>query len=908
MKRQSLNYLLTLLVSLISINIYAHDIEVVNSDGKTIYYNFINDNTELQVTYRGGSSRQYGEYSGDIVIPVMVTYNGNNYSVTSIRRYAFQDCTSLTSVSIPNSVTCIEHYAFDGCSSLTSVTIPNSVTILGDNILRGTAWLNNQPDGIVYLADFVYGYKGDMPANTTIDIKNGTRGFADEAFRNSSGLTSITIPNSVTSIAEAVFEGCTGLKSINIPNTVTYIGGYAFSGCSSLTSVTIPNSVTSFGESPFANCSGLTSVTFHCPEIVPLFNESSFLKEVILGDEVTSIGESAFYHCTGLSSITIPNSVTTIGTYAFYGCSSLTTVYIPNSVITISENAFGDCTGIKSITIPNNVTTISNSAFDTGRSIESVTIGTGVLSIGSNAFGRNAPIKTIWLTNTPPQGYQNARGVMNYVANDQYTLLNNKTVYPLLSSLFEVDGVKYVPTSFSELTCDAIDCLYSEAEEIIHIGKTVTYQGKTMTVTQMKPYIFYGNTSIKGVYSDLDISYNAFNGCSNITEAELNMNITNIESNAFRGCSALQSIVIPAATEIIGTEAFRDCSSLSSIKIPQTVTRLYDNIFKGCSSLKEVLIDDSETELVLGSNDSNPLFADCPLETVYIGRNISYNKTSNGGYSPFYRNTTLQSVTITDEETEISENEFYGCTNLKNVKIGDGVTTIGNWAFSGCASLDYFAFGSSLQSIGKEAFSDCSAMTKIYSKATTPPTCGDQALDDINRWNCKLYIPAGTSAVYQAAEQWKEFIMSEKDYTASDEVTITAKNTSRIYGSENPTLEFETSGADLEGTPSITCEATATSPAGSYPIVVSKGSVTNEEVVCVNGTLTITKAPLTITAKSYTVKRGEALPSFAADYAGFKNNETDAVLTTKPTFSCTATSTASIGEYDIEVSLYHQIW
>ena len=191
-------------------------------------------------------------------------------------------------------------------------------------------------------------------------------------------------------------------------------------------------------------------------------------------------------------------------------------------------------------------------------------------------------------------------------------------------------------------------------------------------------------------------------------------------------------------------------------------------VFSGCRSLKEVVIEDGNSELALGSNRSNQLFNNCPLQTVYIGRNINYNTSSSCGYSPFYRCTTLRSVTITDKETEISPNEFYGCTNLKNVNIGNGVTKIGDWAFSGCFSLDYFSFGSAMQSIGKEAFSDCTAMTRIISHAATPPVCGSQALDDINKWNCTLSVPTGYTAAYQAADQWKEFFFINDDVTITD--------------------------------------------------------------------------------------------------------------------------------------------
>ena len=138
--------------------------------------------------------------------------------------------------------------------------------------------------------------------------------------------------------------------------------------------------------------------------------------------------------------------------------------------------------------------------------------------------------------------------------------------------------------------------------------------------------------------------------------------------------------------------------------------------------------------------------------------------------------------------------------------------------------------------------------------------------------------------------------------TQADPVTITAKSYTIQYGDELPTFEFTSEGATLEGKPAITCEATTTSSVGTYPIVITKGSVTNYNTTFVSGTLTITKAPLTITAKSCTIKQGEALPTFEATYEGFKNNETSQVLTKQPAITTTATSSSEPGEYDITIS------
>ena len=181
-------------------------------------------------------------------------------SVTVIGYSAFRNCTGLTSIEIPNSVTSIGTCAFYNCSGLTSITIPNSVTSIGGSAFHYTGWYANQSDGILYLDNWLLGYKGNEPTGE-LTIFEGTKGIAASSFYFCTGLTSVIIPNSVMSIGDDAFYWCSGLTSVTIGNSVTSIGDWAFSRCPGLTSVTIPSSVTSIGDFAFYECNGLTTVT-----------------------------------------------------------------------------------------------------------------------------------------------------------------------------------------------------------------------------------------------------------------------------------------------------------------------------------------------------------------------------------------------------------------------------------------------------------------------------------------------------------------------------------------------------------------------------------------------------------------------------------------------------------------------
>ena len=377
---------------------------------------------------------RYEGKSQTVVIPNM--YNG--LPVVGIGDNAFIECTSLESVTIPDSVMSIGGSAFDGCSSLASITIPDGVTSIGEAAFDGCSGLKSVaiPDGVAGICDWTFGSCSNLES---ITIPDSVTSIGDWAFKGCSRLKSLTALNGVTSIGANAFYECSSLTSITIPSGVTSIGYGAFYRCSSLESVIIPDSVTSIGEYAFYECLNLD---VNLPKNIKI--ESSALKGTIwekkellkikysggltfeLNDEedgyivkeykgksqtvvipkmcddlpVVGIGDNAFSECSNLKSIVIPDNVMSICKLAFNGCSSLESVMLPDSITSIGDAAFSWCLSLKSVTMPGSVTSIGDGAFLICQDLKSVTIPDSVASIGEYAFYKCSSLENITYNGT----------------------------------------------------------------------------------------------------------------------------------------------------------------------------------------------------------------------------------------------------------------------------------------------------------------------------------------------------------------------------------------------------------------------------------------------------------------------------------------------------------------------------
>ncbi|MBP3551406.1 MAG: leucine-rich repeat protein [Alistipes sp.] len=460
-------------------------------------------------------------------------------SVTKIGSEAFENCTSLTSVTIGNSVTSIGGYAFYSCSSLNRVTIGNSVTKIGKSAFYDCNRLARVD--ISDLSAWCNISFGDSAANPLY--------YAEKLYLNGSELTDITIPSDITEIKDYAFKNYTSLTSVTIGNSVTSIGGSAFYSCTSLTSVTIGNSVTSIGGSAFSNCTSLTSIT--------------------IPDSVTSIGGGAFSGCTSLTSITIPDSVTSIGSSAFSGCTWLTSVTIGNSVTSIGQNAFKGCTG--ELTVNCNIPSASKDEYGAfyGSEFTKVTIGNSVTSIGDYAF-YDCLLSRVTIGNSVTK--------IGKSAFYDCGLLTRVDIYGLSA---------WCKISFGNYYSNP---LYY-AKKLYLNGRELTDITIPSDITEIKNCAFCKCTSLTRVTipdSVTSIGSYAFSGCTSLTRVTIPDSVTSIGSSAFSGCTLLKSITIPNSVTSIGGSAFSKCTSLTSITIPDSVTSIGDYAFYYCSSLRYV--------------------------------------------------------------------------------------------------------------------------------------------------------------------------------------------------------------------------------------------------------------------------------------------------------------------------------
>ena len=748
----------------------AYDFEV-----NGFFYNINEDSTTVTLTTESGS---FGSYNvvGDLILRRTITYNGTTYTLTAIDRYAFDKCEEMTAVTIPNSVTRIDDGAFYHCSKLEYIDMyENNIDFVGYDAFKGTKWLDNQPDGVVYVGSAAYLYKGTMPENTSIVIREGTTCISGYAFQNCRNLTEITLPNSVTTIGYRSFAQCRGLTSITLPENIQSLGWAGFESCTGLTSVTIPGSLPVVDPRAFAGCTALTSVII-CNGVTGIdfsaFEDCSALASVYIPESVTMISYEVFAGCTGLTDIQvasgnpkfdsrdncnaiivtetnlltvgcstsfIPNTVETIGYYAFQDCASLTSIFIPSSVTMLYGNSFAGCTSLTSIRVDN-----ANTVYDSrGNCNAVIETATNTLVAGCKATVIPGSVTTLGL-----RAFKDHRTLTNIV----------------------------IPTSVTEIGDHAFDgCSGLDSIDI------------PLSVTKVGRYSFHdctGFTDLVIPNSITETDYCTFSGCSNVKNLTLPETLTRIGYMSFSECMGLTNVTIPASVNYISGYAFSGCSYLRTVTClatePPYLGPYNFSTFSRTLRVPITAVDDYST----AENWSK--FT--TIEGIFVPGmrfevdGIYYETTSENTVKVTYRdenyNTYSGNVVIPDsvsfmehsfDVTAIGEHAFDDSDMLESVKIPNSVTTIGMQAFQGCTSLSSLVIGSSVDSISAQAFGYCNALASVKCMGMVPPK-----MANVNVFSNKAYsqavlsVPLTAIDDYNAADYWYRFSTIEGFGPAGD--------------------------------------------------------------------------------------------------------------------------------------------
>ena len=731
--------ILTLIMSLfVATMAFAYNAEI---DG--IYYNLDETNKTAEVT-----SGEYYSYAVDIIIPEKVNYSGVEYTVTLIGEYAFYYCSSLASITIPNSVTSIGRSAFEECSSLTSITIGNSVTSIGNRAFQGTVSL-----AAVHISDLAAWCNIEFDAKDSNPLYN-----AGNLYLNNTKVTDLVIPEGVDSIKDYVFYNCESLTSITIPNSVTSIGGGAFYNCESLTSIQW-------------NAKKCNDFEYGSPFY---YNSLYHIKSFTFGDNVEYIPADLCSRMSGLTSITIPNSVTSIGESAFSSCSSLTSITIPNSVTSIGDETFYNCDDLTSITIPNSITSIGNEVFSGCDRLTSIIMGNAVPpTLGSDAIRKKT---LIYIPDGAKSVYQSVWGSDYLYLNNETTLsINVETPGTLVDLILDaglrpINVVKLIVEG--TLNDDDFKCIQETMTSlaVLDMSKVTNTSGVNFCESGTLVDIFLPENLIF-------IDDEAFAYCSRLTSIKIPQSVTTIGNEAFCNNFALKNVYISDIAAWCNIE-FESYSSnpfwyaetlylnnveVTNLVIPEDVVSIRNYAFYGSSFLTSIKIPNSVTSI------GDEAFYRClSLTSITIG-----NSVTSIGESAFEDCSSLTSIEIPNSVTSIGESAFKDCSSLTSIEIPNSVTSIGESAFKDCSSLTSITIGNSVTSIGESAFYNCEGLISITCLGLTPPEASDLG---VNTTTCILTVPKVAYKDYLKHAYWGQFLNVETIDVDYKKLTITVNN------------------------------------------------------------------------------------------------------------------------------------
>ena len=619
---------------------------------------------------------------------------------------------------------------------------------------------------------------------------------------------------------------------------------------------------------------------------------------------VTEIAANTFQKCTSVTTVTLPPALTTINNYAFNQCTKLTSIILPENVRYIGTGAFTVCPALTEVTVaaakPSDirvVNTIFSSSYLSKATLY-VPFGTKELYADATpwkAFGEIKEVRTHLKAGFSPvevnvQGYLYNLGTQRYAARGeaygtqavaaesglvyQFKKTSRENVYGLAST--ESKPYLFRTSSDSKIGTGVKGC-FADAESLTsagywHLMPAEGAEENVFTLQVPETDATYTEGEYLGVQTNhaSDFTSPTYGLYWDVSLASVGENchwafIRKADVDAMNAFNALgdelKALLAKADARAIDVTAER--------AVYDTPTATADDLQTAIDAVQEklgfiVFADERARQQCINEWDTN--------HDGYFSLEEAAAVTDLGQI--FYSVSSMKSIDELRYFTgiqEIPENAFRGSTALMSLYIPAGVKTIGANAFTSCSSLRYMA-------VLSETVPDASAVT--LSKSIT------------------AFVPAAMTEAYAAAAKWNALTLEE--YTGVP--TVTSTDASREYGRSTSSFKYLVSGAPINGVPTQSCDVTTTTPAGDYPIVIQPGTITSRGLVCQNGTLTIAKAPVTVTALSYTRKMGEPNPEFEVKYSALRNRETIEVFNTLPTVTCEATPDSPYGDYEIVVS------
>lgn len=738
---------------------------IYNSSVTTVTFGAYDENTEeftaSKLTTIGNGSFYLSDVTA-LTIPASVT-------LVEANAFASSDISSITFESIADApaLLVIQSGVFNECNSLTNITLPSSLLTLEDGVFTGSSYstlasITVEEGCANYASEDGVLYNGDLtellfcpPAKTEVVVAAETEVIAANAFAYSKA-TSVTFEtgSKLTEIGDRAFAS-SSLTSIVIPDSVTTLGNNVFE-YSLIEEITLPASLESFNSNIIYGCENVTSISinnginfavdsengyvFNADRTVLYYHIPNAAKtEYVVPEGVKEIGDNAFYNDSYITKITLPASLTRIGNGALRRTALTTVVFTAGGTeaLAIGEYALGDNDSLTSIALPARTNAIGNNAFyDTA--LTSITFG-----------GENSQLRTIGNYSFYGTALTSVTLPSSVVSIGDYAFYrcSNLTTVTLNEGLLEIGDYAFAAQT-SEAYADEAD----SSLETVNLPSTLTTMGDG---------IFAYDHALKNV------------------NFAANSQITSLPGTTFEGCTGLESITLPASlTEISGR--IRDSYGLQG-----------RGLFESLTALRTVNFEEGSKLTTIG----NYAFAGSGLESIIIPNSVTTIGEYAFAYSdPYGTGTMLTTITIPRTVTSIGTQAFTRCENLESVYIDANITELPGYVFQSCVNLRLISLPASLETISSTAFVNCNNITQfIVADGNEYYAVEERSGGLFNADYTELYmLPAGiTEFVVPATLEVEDLAEILADYSTITTISVEEGNT--VYTSlENVVYNSQT--------------------------------------------------------------------------------------------------------------------